>query len=93
MVVYLRPVHRPGVLPVSVLARHGNVSMPRLSVFQLDERADLVSFVQNAKSIRINAYAAGFEIDVTCTGGTEYALGVTDNNINFFRNGRLMWSK
>ena len=43
--------------------------------------------------MRINAYDAGFEIDVTCVGGTEYALGVTDSNINFFRNNRLMWSK
>lgn len=52
-----------------------------------------MSFVQSAKSMRVNAYSAGFEIDVTCVGGTEYALGITDQNINFFRNGRLMWSK
>ena len=63
------------------------------SVSQVEEKTDLVSFIQKAKSMRINAYDAGFEIDVTCVGGTEYALGVTDNNINFFRNGSLMWSK
>lgn len=63
------------------------------SVSQLEDRAELVSFVQSAKSMRVNAYAADFEIDVTCVGGTEYALGVTDQKINFFRDGRLMWSK
>lgn len=52
-----------------------------------------MSFVQSAKSMRINAYAEGFEIDVSCVGGTEYALGVTNQSINFFRDGRLMWSK
>ena len=65
----------------------------RDSVSQVEEKTDLVSFIQKAKSMRINAYDAGFEIDVTCVGGTEYALGVTDSNINFFRNNRLMWSK
>lgn len=65
----------------------------RDSVSQLEDRADLVSFVQNAKSMRVNAYAAGFEIDVSCTGGTEYVLGVTDSSINFFRDGKLKWTK
>lgn len=53
----------------------------------------MVSFIQKAKSVAINAYAAGFEIDVTCTDGTYYALGVTDGSINFFRNGKLKWTK
>lgn len=65
----------------------------RDSVSQVKEKTDLISFRQIAKSVAINAYAAGFEIDVTCTDGTEYALGVTDSTINFFRNSKLMWSK
>lgn len=65
----------------------------RDSVSQVEEKTDLVSFIQKAKSVAINAYAAGFEIDVTCTDGTYYALGVTDGSINFFRNGKLKWTK
>lgn len=65
----------------------------RDSVSQVEEKTDLVSFIQKAKSVAINAYAAGFEIDVTCTDGTHYALGVTDGSINFFRNGKLKWTK
>ena len=43
--------------------------------------------------MRVNAYKAGFEIDVGCTDETEYVIGITDQKINFFRNGELMWSK
>lgn len=63
------------------------------SVSRVEEKTNLVSFRQKAKSVAFNAYEAGFEIDVTCTDGTEYALAVTDYNINFFRNSGLVWSK
>ena len=82
----------PGT-PEALLDTVPSVDSLRDSVSQVEEKTDLVSFIQKAKSVAINAYSAGFEIDVTCTDGTYYALGVTDGSINFFRNGKLKWTK
>ena len=55
----------------------------RDSVSQVEEKTDLVSFIQKAKSVAINAYAAGFEIESPTAPSTSSATASLSGRSSF----------